>query len=115
MKISRHKTAISRINFSKPIQIALASNLIAENSSFFDYGCGKGDDMLALKTLGHDVSGWDPTHKPKTKLKKSDIVNLGFVVNVIEDPSERNTLRPFYANSGITFETMFLVATTLEK
>lgn len=89
MKIHRHKTAISRKNFSRPIQIALASNLIAENSSFFDYGCGKGDDIQALKSLGHDASGWDPTHKPRAKLKNAAIVNLGFVVNVIEDPKER--------------------------
>ena len=89
MKAFSHKTAISRSNFSKPIQVALASNLMPENSSFFDYGCGKGDDMLALKTLGHDVAGWDPTHKPKAKLKNADIVNLGFVVNVIENPKER--------------------------
>ena len=89
MKIPRHKTAISRNNFSKPIQIALASNLFSECNSFFDYGCGKGDDMQALKSLGHSVSGWDPTHSPKAKLNNSDIVNLGFVVNVIEDPQER--------------------------
>ncbi|MBT3511053.1 MAG: DNA phosphorothioation-associated putative methyltransferase [Nitrospina sp.] len=89
MKISRHKTAISRTNFSKPIQVALASNIIADKSCFFDYGCGKGDDIRSLKSLGHDVSGWDPTHKPKAKLKNADVVNLGFVVNVIEDPNER--------------------------
>ena len=89
MRVSSHKTAISRNNFSRPIQLALASNLIPENSSFFDYGCGKGDDIRALKSLGHNVSGWDPTHKPKAKLKNADIVNLGFVVNVIEDPKDR--------------------------
>ncbi len=89
VKLNRHKTAISRNNLSKPIQTALASSLFSEGVSFFDYGCGKGDDIRALKSLGHEASGWDPTHKPKAKLVKADVVNLGFVVNVIEDPKER--------------------------
>lgn len=89
MRVSRHKTAISRNNFSRPVQVALASNLIPKSSSFFDYGCGKGDDIRALKSIGHEASGWDPTHNSKERLKKADIVNLGYVVNVIEDQEER--------------------------
>jgi DNA phosphorothioation-associated putative methyltransferase len=89
MKISRHKTAISRNNLSRPLQVALASNILPENGNFFDYGCGKGDDIRSLKSLGYDASGWDPTHKPKAIVKNADIVNLGFVVNVIENPKER--------------------------
>lgn len=89
MKVSSHKTAISRTNFSKPIQTALVSSLIPEGGSFFDYGCGKGDDIRALKSLGYEASGWDPVHKPEAKFKKADIVNLGYVVNVIENPEER--------------------------
>ena len=89
MQASSHKTAISRNNFSRPIQVALANQLFPDNTSFFDYGCGKGDDIRALKSIGHEASGWDPVHKPKTKLKKADVVNIGYVVNVIEDQEER--------------------------
>jgi len=97
MKISSYKTAISRTNFSRPIQVALSNQLFPDNTSFFDYGCGKGDDIRALKSIGHEASGWDPVHKSKTKLKKADVVNLGYVVNVIEDQKERiDTVRKAY-------------------
>ncbi|MBB6481863.1 hypothetical protein [Spirochaeta isovalerica] len=44
-KIDRHKTAISRNNFSKPIQFLLKHNLLTEYKTLFDYGCGLGDDV----------------------------------------------------------------------
>jgi len=36
-------------------------------------------------------AGWDPHHRPNGALTPSDVVNLGFVVNVIEDAHERQT------------------------
>ena len=89
MQVSRHKTAISRNNFSKPFQIALSTQLITKENSIFDYGCGKGDDIQALNSLGYKASGWDPNFNPNENYKKADTINLGFVINVIEDPSER--------------------------
>ena len=39
-------------------------------------------------------SGWDPVHEPDTDRQPADVVNLGYVVNVIEDREERaKTLR----------------------
>lgn len=35
------------------------------------------------------ASGWDPAHAPKAKLSKANVVNLGYVTNVIEDREER--------------------------
>ncbi len=87
--IERHKTAIKRVNLSKPLQIAIASGLLDNTSSMFDYGCGRGDDLKKLIRLGYNCSGWDPAHKPNTSKVESDIVNLGYVVNVIEDQAER--------------------------
>jgi len=55
------------------------------NYSVLDYGCGKGDDVRELEAHGVDVLGWDPVHKPEHTPTKRDIVNLGFVTNVIED------------------------------
>lgn len=40
------------------------------------------------------ASGWDPVHHPKGKLVPAAVVNLGYVLNVIEDPRDRaETLR----------------------
>jgi len=89
MHIPRYKTAISRSNFSRPFQIALSTRLISKDTSIFDYGCGKGDDLQALNSLGYKASGWDPSFNPNEKPKKADAINLGFVINVIENPSER--------------------------
>jgi hypothetical protein len=57
--------------------------------SFFDYGCGQGSDVKGLQGLGHQADGWDPVFRPDAPKREADIVNLGYVVNVIEDPAER--------------------------
>src|SRR5215510_11659491 len=57
-------------------------------------GCGQGEDVEALSSQGFDAFGWDPHHAPGGLRKAADVVNLGFVVNVIEDARERTeTLR----------------------
>ena len=87
--IERHKTAIDRNKLSAPMQTLARHGYFDGNHSVLDYGCGKGDDVRELEAHGIDVSGWDPIHKPEGELAKSDIVNLGFVLNVIEDIHER--------------------------
>lgn len=57
--------------------------------SIFDYGCGRGDDLRELEAHGLDALGWDPVFSPDNDQVNSDIVNLGFVLNVIEDQDER--------------------------
>jgi DNA phosphorothioation-associated putative methyltransferase len=54
-----------------------------------DYGCGQGDDVRALLAGGITVTGWDPHYTPDAPLEPADVVNLGFVLNVIEEPRER--------------------------
>lgn len=88
-KISRHKTAIVRSGLSKPIQVALADGVIGESTTVFDYGCGKGKDLELLRGAEIDCEGWDPVHRPDVAPRNSDVVNLGYVINVIEDPRER--------------------------
>ncbi|MDA3939161.1 MAG: hypothetical protein PF693_07620 [Spirochaetia bacterium] len=51
--IDRHKTAITRYNFSKPVQGILEYNLLEDTMSFFDYGCGLGDDLRGLSSMGY--------------------------------------------------------------
>ena len=59
-----------------------------------DYGCGRGGDVARLRELGYTATGWDPVFAPDQPLAEADIVNLGYVVNVIESPEERaETLR----------------------
>ncbi len=89
VKVDRHKTAISRTSASKPVQALLSAGVLTAEKTFFDYGCGKGDDLDYLGAAGFSVSGWDPVHRPKETKKPADVVNLGFVLNVIEDAAER--------------------------
>lgn len=88
--VERYKTAIDRNQLSQPMQIMARHNYLNGDWSVLDYGCGKGDDMRELEAHGIDISGWDPVHCPDGDLINSDIVNLGFVLNVIEDRSERS-------------------------
>jgi DNA phosphorothioation-associated putative methyltransferase len=87
--IHRHKTAIDRSQLSQPMQILARHNYLNGDWSILDYGCGKGDDLRELEAHGIDVTGWDPVHYPDGLLMNSDIVNLGFVLNVIEEREER--------------------------
>jgi DNA phosphorothioation-associated putative methyltransferase len=76
------------------VRLALEQKLLNSSTSFFDYGCGYGDDVRQVAQLGISASGWDPIHEPAHKPRQADVVNLGYVVNVIEDLAERsNVLR----------------------
>jgi hypothetical protein len=87
--IAREKTAIVRYELSAPMK-ALAKNGFLEGQySIFDYGCGRGDDLRELEAHGLDVLGWDPNFLPDADLVNADLVNIGFVVNVIEERNER--------------------------
>lgn len=93
-QVARHKTAMSRATLSRPVATAIRDAVVTEATSIFDYGCGRGDDLRNLNALGYTVDGWDPTHRVGTSRRPADVVNLGYVVNVIEDPRERaETLR----------------------
>lgn len=94
VEIDRHKSAIKRYELSRPVRTALEAGLFSEGSTFFDYGCGHGGDIKRIRRLGFDSSGWDPYYLPESEKRKSSIVNLGYVLNVIERPDERvDTLR----------------------
>ena len=84
-----HKTAIQRWSLSRPVALALEDGLLSTKTTFFDYGCGRGGDLLRLHKMGVPVSGWDPAFFPDEERTPADVVNLGYVVNVIEDPEER--------------------------
>ncbi|BCW52039.1 hypothetical protein StoSoilB13_43810 (plasmid) [Arthrobacter sp. StoSoilB13] len=78
--------------------MALADGLLIPDRTVFDYGCGKGDDIRHLRTLGYAVDGWDPVHRPNVDRCSAEVVNLGYVLNVIENQEERaQTLRSAWA------------------
>lgn len=87
--IQRHKTAIRRGDFSRPVKCLLRDGLVAKGVSFFDYGCGRGEDLELLAADGVACSGWDPAYRPEAAKVEADVVNLGYVINVIEEPLER--------------------------
>jgi DNA phosphorothioation-associated putative methyltransferase len=88
-RVERHRTALTRHDLSKPVKTLLEFEQLQAGHSFFDYGCGLGADVRTLKELGYEATGWDPVHAPEKICTSADIVNLGYVLNVIEDPAER--------------------------
>jgi DNA phosphorothioation-associated putative methyltransferase len=87
--IERHRTALSRYSFSAPIQMLSRFGFLDGTRSLFDYGCGRGDDVRGLQGLGIRAAGWDPHYANDQPISPASIVNLGFVINVIEDVEER--------------------------
>jgi DNA phosphorothioation-associated putative methyltransferase len=67
----------------------MEDGLLLGHRTFFDFGCGRGDDIRLLTQQGVPATGWDPVHRPEVEHSPADIVNLGYVVNVIEDAAER--------------------------
>lgn len=88
-EIARGRTALHRTELSRPVARAFKDGLISENTSVLDYGCGHGGDVARLRKLGIGVSGFDPSYFPDADLPAANVVNLGYVVNVIEDQRER--------------------------
>ncbi len=87
--IARHKAAIVRRELSKPARLAVAAGLLPPGTTFFDYGCGHGSDSRLLSQQGCLTNGWDPYYQPDSPRQPAQVVNLGYVINVIEDPAER--------------------------
>jgi DNA phosphorothioation-associated putative methyltransferase len=96
--ILRHRTALARVTLSGPMQALWRHGYLDGRHSVFDYGCGRGDDVRALRERGVAVTGWDPHFAADAERSPADVVNLGFVLNVIENPAERReTLESAFA------------------
>jgi hypothetical protein len=83
--VARHLTALVRYGFSAPVQALARYGLITPSVEVFDYGCGRGDDIRGLVANGVAACGWDPHYAPDAAKREADVVNLCFVINVIED------------------------------
>ncbi len=89
LEIERHRAAIARNEISRPVRLAIESAILNQDTSFFDYGCGYGGDVQRVANLGYTSGGWDPYYYPDETITAADVVNLGYVLNVIEDIEER--------------------------
>jgi DNA phosphorothioation-associated putative methyltransferase len=89
VQVERHKTALHRNDLSRPVRLALDDGLISEKCRVFDYGCGRGGDVRRLRDRGITAWGWDPVHAPRERKRRADVVNFGYVANVIDNPTER--------------------------
>ncbi|MEC4813896.1 MAG: DNA phosphorothioation-associated putative methyltransferase [Scytonema sp. PMC 1069.18] len=89
LRIERHRAAIYRNDLSRPVRLALEAELFTPETTFFDYGCGHGGDITRIAQKGYSSAGWDPYYLPDSDRISADIINLGYVINVIENPAER--------------------------
>jgi DNA phosphorothioation-associated putative methyltransferase len=90
VEVERHRAAMTRIDLSRPVRLAIESGIITPATTIFDYGCGLGGDVQRLRSAGYNCEGWDPYYFPDVELRSTDIVNLSYIINVIEDPEERD-------------------------
>src|SRR5205807_2575252 len=80
---------IRRGDLSRPVKCLLRDGLLPREATLLDYGCGRGEDVALLTAEGYRCAGWDPAYRPETDRLPADVVNLGYVINVIEAPAER--------------------------
>ena len=108
--VARHRTAIVRGQLSTPMQALGRHGLLSTDRTVLDYGCGQGDDVRALAGAGIVAKGWDPHYCPETQVDPADVVNLGFVLNVIEEPRERiETLRRAFSFARVCLSVAVMV------
>ncbi len=106
--VDRHLTALTRNVLSAPVQSLIRDGLLTKDSSFFDYGCGKGDDLTSLQLSGFHGTGWDPYYRQLGERVPAEVVNLGFVINVIENREER--IAALEAAYGLTTRVLAVAA-----
>ena len=90
VEVERHRAAITRVELSRPVRLAIESGIMTIDTTIFDYGCGIGGDVKRLKSVGYTCEGWDPYYFPDVARQPADIVNLSYIINVIEDTQERD-------------------------
>ena len=117
ISVHRHLTALSRSFLSAPVQALLRHDLLNTSRTFFDYGCGKGNDLEGVRSLGIIGDGWDPYFRTDGNRHPADVVNIGFVINVIEDMGERiEALQSAYAlTQGVLSVSAMLWTSTATK
>ena len=119
LEVFRHRTALKRKKLSSCMGALVDSSLVTNKSEIFDYGCGRGDDIVILGQNNFvKVFGWDPYFAKDNAIpKKSEFVSLSFVLNVIEDADERHSVlkKAFkIASKALVFSVMLEHQNTLQ-
>ena len=79
-------TMPGRTKISLPMRWLVKKDMIGcERDRRLDYGCGKGFDADALGMMKYDLN-----HFPVLPAGEFDIITCIYVLNVIENPDERN-------------------------
>lgn len=86
--IERQRTAIARSDLSRGARTPHEDQLL-QGRAVLDYGCGRGDDVVGLRLAGVSAYGWDPHYFPTPAPSEHDVVLLTYVLNAIEDPTQR--------------------------
>ena len=101
LEVDRHRAAMTRVELSRPARLAIEAGIITSETTIFDYGCGLGGDVKRLTEAGYQCAGWDPYYFPDVEWRSADVVNLSYIINVIEDPDERDrSLQQAWALTG---------------
>jgi hypothetical protein len=84
MEDKSYLAAPNRKDLSPLIKKLLKLGSLEKSCSHLDYGCGLGQDVERLRSLGFDSTGYDPHYFPISP-KNADIVTMNYVLNVISD------------------------------
>mgnify|MGYP006117179791 CR=1 FL=1 len=94
------KTNIDRQG-KKSVPLKLFGDKLNKNDSIYEFGAGKGIDMIHLCSVGHNITACDPnTELGNCKVKKSDIVINNYVLNTVRKPL-RDTIMQDISDSTI--------------
>jgi acyl carrier protein len=74
---------------SRPLRLLQRDGFLRSDWTVFDYGCGDGRQVSCLRDAGIPAQGWDPGHNPDAPRLAADIVNLGYVLNVLSSEAEQ--------------------------
>lgn len=68
---------------------AITQNILGQEETHLDYGCGRGSDVKILNSNGYQSVGYDPYYFPDYPTQKADVVTCGYVLNVLTNRSDR--------------------------
>lgn len=96
----KHLTAIKRNKISAPMKYLM--NYFKNGDRILDYGCGRGDDADRL-----NMEKYDPFYFPEMPTGEFDKIVCNYVLNVIEDESERcsviRSIRGLLRKDGVAY------------
>jgi hypothetical protein len=53
--VARHRTALKRVEASRPIQLAMRDSVVTPTTTVLDYGCGQDVRLLRAQGIGYQT------------------------------------------------------------